>query len=190
MQKTTLILHWWWGHSKENWLPWLEKELKAKSFETIIPDLPNTENPVLEEQLEYVNNLLLNKWELNFVVWHSLGCQLAMKFVEENNISNSKIILVAPTYPNLAEELVEILWESYDVLKKYYDTKLDFEKLNKLNNEFIVFLSDNDPYINMEKAKTYYSKLENIKFIEFSKKGHFNKSAWFLELKEILDYLK
>ena len=29
----------------------------------------------------------------------------------------------------------------------------------------------------MENAKKYYSNLENIKFIEFSKKGHFNKSA-------------
>ena len=60
----------------------------------------------------------------------------------------------------------------------------------KLNNEFIVFLSDNDPYINMEKAKAYYSKLENIKFVEFKWKWHFNRSAWILELKEILDYLK
>jgi len=42
-------------------------------------------------------------------VGHSLGCQLALKFVEENNIKNSKIILVAPSYPNLAEELVEVL---------------------------------------------------------------------------------
>ena len=45
-----------------------------------------------------------------------------------------------------------------------------------------LFLSDNDPYINMDNAKKYYSKLENIKFVEFSKKGHFNKSAGVLEL--------
>jgi len=52
-------------------------------------------------------------------------------------------------------------------LKKYYNTELNFEKINKLNNEFIVFLSDNDPYINMQNAKKYYNKLENVKFIEF-----------------------
>ena len=38
--------------------------------------------------------------------------------------------------------------------------------------------------------KAYYSKLENVKFVEFSKKGHFNKSAGILELGEILEYLK
>jgi predicted alpha/beta hydrolase family esterase len=111
-----------------------------------------------------------------------------MKFVEENNISNSKIILVAPTYPNLAEELwTEILWDSFETIKKYYDIDLDFEKINSLNNNFTIFLSDNDPYINMEHAKKYYSKLENTKFVDFSWKGHFNKSAWVLELKEILE---
>jgi predicted alpha/beta hydrolase family esterase len=46
-----------------------------------------------------------NSEELKLIIGHSLGCQLAVKFLEEKNISNSKIILVAPTYPNLAKEL-------------------------------------------------------------------------------------
>jgi hypothetical protein len=29
----------------------------------------------------------------------------------------------------------------------------------------------------MEHAKKYYSKLENIKFVEFKNKGHFNETA-------------
>lgn len=190
MKKTTLTLHGWWGDSSENWLPWLKKELENKVENLFIPNLPNTNNPVLEEQLDYINiySSDFSKWWN--IIGHSLGCQLALKFVEENNISNSTIILVAPTYPNLALELTEILWDSYETLKKYYDTTNDFEKINKLNNEFIVFLSDNDPYINMENAKNFYSNLENIKFVEFSKKGHFNKSAGVLELREVLDYLK
>ncbi len=188
--KTTLALHWWWGHSEENWLPWLRKEIEFKAENLFIPNLPNTDNPSLKEQLEYINVYSSDFSDSWNIIGHSLGCQLAIKFVEENNISNSQIILVAPTYPGLAEELwTEILWDSFETIKKYYDTKFDFEKLNKLNNEIIVFLSDNDPYINMANAKKYYSKLENIKFIEFSKKGHFNKSAGVEELGEILENL-
>jgi len=190
MKQTILALHWWWGNPEENWLPWLKKEVEFKTEDLFIPNLPNTQNPVIEEQLDYINIYSSDFSESGNIIGHSLGCQLALKFVEENNISNSTIILVAPTYPNLALELTEILWDSYETLKKYYDTTNDFEKINKLNNEFIVFLSDNDPYINMENAKKYYSNLENIKFIEFSKKGHFNESAWVLELEEILDYLR
>jgi predicted alpha/beta hydrolase family esterase len=34
----------------------------------------------------------------------------------------------------------------------------------------VIFLSNNDPYINMENAKKYYSKLENVEFIDFKDK--------------------
>ena len=58
MQKTALLLHWWWGNSLENWLPWLREKLESKAFEVFVPNLPNTDNPVIEEQLDYINNLL------------------------------------------------------------------------------------------------------------------------------------
>jgi len=198
MKKTALLLHWWSGNSEENWLPWLNKELENKVFETLVPDLPNTDKPNIEEQLDFINSLSeLNsenrklKHSVNLIVGHSLWCQLAMKYVEENNISNSRIILVAPTYPNLAEELwTEILWDSFDIIKKYYDINLDFEKTNKLNNEIIIFLSDNDPYINMKNAKKYYNNFENIQFLEFKNKWHFNKNAWVMELEDILDFVE
>ena len=186
----TLVLHWWGGSSEENWLPWLKKEIEFKVEDLFIPNLPNTDNPVIEEQLDYINIYSSDFSEWWNIIGHSLGCQLALKFVEENNIKNSTIILVAPSYPHLAKELVEILWNNFDILKKYYDTENNFEKINKLNNEFIIFLSDNDPYINMENAKKYYNSLENIKFVDFKWKWHFNQGAWVLELEEILEYLK
>ncbi len=188
MENTALLLHWWWGNSEENWLPWLKKELENKAFEVYVPNLPSTDNPVIEEQLEYISVYSGDFSEGGYIVGHSLGCQLAVKFLEENNIKNSKIILVAPTYPDLAEELwIEVLWESFNIIEEYYNVELDFEKINKLNNKFVVFLSDNDPYINKENAKKYYAKLKNIEFVEFKNKGHFNESAGVLELGEILD---
>jgi hypothetical protein len=45
------------------------------------------------------------------LIWHSLWCQLTLKFILENNIKNSSVILVSPTYPLLASELwTSILW--------------------------------------------------------------------------------
>jgi len=189
MKNKALLLHWWWWNSSENWLPWLKLEFEKTWINTFVPDLPDTDNPDLKKQLVSLSNF--NIENLDIMVWHSLGCQLAVKFLEEKNIENSRIILVAPTYPNLAIELwKDVLRDSYDSIEKYYNVNLDFEKINKLNNEFIVFLSNNDPYINMENAKKYYSKLENVKFIDFKDKWHFNKSAWVLELSEILECLK
>lgn len=189
--KTALILHWWGWSSNENWLPWLQKELNSKAFDVYIPNLPNTNSPILEEQEQYIDVYASDLNECWYIIGHSLWCQLAMKFIDENNIKDSVIILVAPSYPLLAPELWKgKLGDNYDLLERYYDINIDFDKVNKLNNKFIVFLSDNDPYINMGNAKKYYSKLDNIEFKEFKNKGHFNQWAWILELKEILEYIK
>lgn len=189
--KTTLALHWWWGNSEENWLPWLKKEIEFKADDLFIPNLPNTNNPVIEEQLDYINIYASDFIDWWNIIGHSLGCQLALKFVEENNIKNSKIILVAPSYFSTTKEVwEEVVWKYFKNLVKYNEVELDFEKINSQNNEIIVFLSDNDPYINMQNAKNYYNNLENIKFVEFKWKWHFNQWAGVLELKEILDYLK
>jgi len=184
-----LLLHWWWSNSKSNWLPWLKKELERRLFDVYIPNLPNTNNPTLKEQEEYIDIYTwdFEKWWL--IVWHSLWCQLATNFVQKNNINNSTIISVAPTYPHLAKKLwKDILWDSYDMIEKYYNTKIDFNKVNKLNNKFVVFLSDDDPYVNMENAKKYYQNLNNTKFIDFKNKWHFNQKAWILEYVENINF--
>lgn len=189
--KTALILHWWWWNSDENWLPWLKDKIQFKVDEVFVPNLPNTNSPVLEEQEEYIDIYASDFNDEWYIISHSLWCQLAMKFIDENDIKNSITILVAPSYPWLSSELwKDILDDNYDILEKYYDMEINFDKINKLWNKFIVFLSDNDPYINMENAKKYYSQLGNIEFKEFKNKGHFNQAAWILELEEILDYIK
>lgn len=187
---TTLLLHWWKWRSDNGWFPWLKSQIEFKVAELYIPNLPNSNNPILEEQMEYINIYAGDFKQWWNIIGHSLGCKLALKFVEENNIKNSLIILVAPTYPWLAQDLWEkVFWEAYNNLKKYFDEELNFDKINELNNKIIIFLSDNDEYINMNSAKKYYSDFKNIEFREFQNKGHFNEWAWVLELEEVLEYL-
>lgn len=185
-----LLLHWWGWNSDENWLPWLQKELNLRLLDVYTPNLPSTNMPVIEEQEEYIDIYASELKNWGFIVWHSLGSQLAMNFIEENYIKNSTVILVAPSYPEMASELwKEVFWDSYDFLEKYSKNEINFKKINKLNNKIVVFLSNNDPFINMESAKKYYWNIKNIEFKEFKNKGHFNEWYWILELKEILDYL-
>jgi len=185
-----LLLHWWWWNSSGNWFPYLQGELNKRLFDVYTPNLPHTDTPILEEQLEYIDIYNSDFKDWWFIVWHSLWCQLSLKFVEENNIRNSIIILVAPSYPWLALELGNaILWNTYNIIERYYNTNINFNKLNKLNNKYYIFLSDDDPYINMENAKKYYSNLSGVKFTDFKNMWHFNKIAWVTELKEILEYI-
>ncbi len=189
MSKKALILHGWWGKSDENWLPWLEVELSSQNYDVYIPSLSNPDYPILTEQLEDVSDIELKSGDM--IVGHSLWCQLAMQIVEQRKLEWIKIILVAPTYNNLTDELWEkMLGDSYQTLFDYTNAINNFWQLNKLENSYTIFLSDDDPYINSFTAKEYYKPLDNLEIVEFSWKWHFNTAAGISNLPEILKYLK
>jgi predicted alpha/beta hydrolase family esterase len=171
-------------------MPWLKNQVEYKADETFVPNLPNTENPVLKEQLDYIDIYsgdFKNDWN---IIGHSLWCQLALHFIVDNNLSNQNVVLVAPSYNDITKNIwEENFWESLLNLKEYYNTKINFTKLNKLNNNITIFLSKNDPYINLDSAKKFYIELKNVKFVEFEDKWHFNNQSETFELEEILKYI-
>ena len=185
--KKCLILHWWWWDSNENWFPWLERSLNKLNIDTFIPDLPGTSNPEYGEQMKYLEKFkdLLESGDL--IIGHSLGCKLALHFIEKYWLKWLTVILVAPAYSWLWEELWKnALWNAYYNLTMYFNENIKFEKLG---NKYIIFLSNDDPFINMLSAKSYFRQLENVEFLNFENKWHFNQSAWIFEIPEILDYL-
>jgi len=185
--KKVLVLHGRWWDGQENWFPWLKFELESKWYQVFVPDLPNTNNPNLEEQLEYISEYYNKVWEFDYIVWHSLGCKLSLLLIEKYDLLWLKCILVWPVYKGMTEELwKDIYWNAYENLKLYVDSNILYKKLW---NKYTIFLSDNDPYIRIESAKNYYSKLENIKFIEFKNMWHFNEGVGIKILPEILDYI-
>lgn len=192
IMKKLLLLHWWWWNENENWFPRVWEEVKKLWFEYHCPNLPTTDSPVLSKQLEYIKDYenVIKSWD--YLVWHSLGCKLIMHFIEKYELTWLNIILVAPVYDSLISELsLDWVWIRVKMnLKKYNEEKVDFRKINTLNNNFTIFLSDNDPYIRMESAKRYYSSLENVKFIDFHNMWHFNEWAWIYKLTDILNYIK
>jgi len=174
--KKVLFVHGWWWDWKENWFLWLKKELENKWFQVFNPELPNSNNPKIDEQLSFLTNFYEDLEWVNYIVWHSLGCQLSIYLIEKLNLSWLKCIFVWPTYKGIAEELwEEVYWKSYLNLKKYFARKIYYKVLW---NKYDIFLSKNDPYINMERAKKYYSKLKNVTFTSFEDKWHFNEKAW------------
>lgn len=185
--KKVLILHGRWWDDQENWFPWLKNELESRWFQVFVPVLPNTNNPNLKEQLDYISDYYNNVWRVDYIIWHSLGCQLGMYLIEKYNISNIKWIFVAPSYKWLGEELwKKRLWYAYYNLNEYFDKDILFKKLW---NNYTIFLSNNDPYISMKSVKKYYSNLEGVKFVDFKNRGHFNEGAGIKNLPEILDYI-
>lgn len=186
-----LILHGWDSTSASNWFPWLKREGARMWYEVIVPDLPEAEAPVLADWLSEAHRQADELWEWDVIIGHSMWGKTAAHFIAKYAVSWVKTILVWPSYETIEDELD--LWDPDEIkskLIKFHESKLDFEKLNSLDNEYTVFLSDNDKYINPESATKYYSQLKDIKIIPFHGAGHFMKSEWFEKLPEILKYIK
>ncbi|NDK08888.1 alpha/beta fold hydrolase [Candidatus Gracilibacteria bacterium] len=185
--KKVLFLHGRGGDGQENWFSWLKKELETRGFQVFNPELPNTDNPKLREQVDFISNYYEKIGKVDYIVGHSLGCLTAIHLIEKFDISSVNCIFVGPAYKGITEEVGKnSLGDVYRNLKEYFDSVVLYKKLG---NRYTIFLSDNDPYIKVDSAKNYYSKIENVKFLVFHNMGHFNEGASIKKLPEILDYL-
>jgi leucyl-tRNA synthetase len=94
-KKTRFVLiHGFEGSAHTNFFPWLKAELEKRGNEVEAPELPNSNHPKEEEQVEYVlKNCHFD--ENTVVVGHSLGAVVAMKALTKLNKPVSSLVLVA-----------------------------------------------------------------------------------------------
>src|SRR3989338_6355759 len=75
----------WSEHIKEiqkNFFPWLKSELEKTGVEVLIPSLPNSNDPIVSDQVDYVLKSISFD-ENTVLVGHSLGGVVAMKILEK-----------------------------------------------------------------------------------------------------------
>ena len=58
MAKRVFMLHGWGGTADSGWKGWLKRELGARGFEAISPQMPGTESPKMEEWLSVLGKLV------------------------------------------------------------------------------------------------------------------------------------
>ena len=160
--------------------------MEKKWYEVFLPSLPNSFVPSYNEQVNFLEDMNINLWKWDLVFWHSLWTKLALSYVNKNKLRDLKIYLVAPVYPWLAEDSwKDVFTDAYDSISDYFNRDIVFEKLW---NEYKVFLSKDDQYIDMNKAKKYLSNLEKVDFIEYENMWHFSKGSWDFTFKDLLEY--
>lgn len=187
--KKAILLHGWAGKSDNHWFPWAKKELEKRDFEVFTPDLPNARFPVLSEQIESISEIIKDFQAWDIIIGHSLGCQLALRVIHEYKLSGIKAIFVWPSFPETTIDLWEdFVWESYKTLVDY-NTQADLE-FEDFWNQYVICLSENDEFINLEKAEEYYCMLEDVEFLEFPNAGHFNTKSNTFEIPELLEYFE
>ncbi|MDO8664174.1 MAG: class I tRNA ligase family protein [Candidatus Liptonbacteria bacterium] len=89
-----VLLHGYMGSPKDNFRPWLKKELERRGAKVCVPTLPHTKNPRVAEQVEFVlKNVPFNKDTV--LLGHSLGAIVALKVLEKLKQPIRRSVLVA-----------------------------------------------------------------------------------------------
>lgn len=126
-----VLLHGYTGSPEANFFPWLKKELENKGYKVSVPKLPDTNNPNIIEQIDYV--LKNCRFDENTVLLgHSLGSVIALKVLENLKKPIKKLILAAGfVVPNNSDR----------PYVKTFNWKFDFDKI-KNNTGDIHILKD------------------------------------------------
>lgn len=146
-----ILLHGFTGSPDANFFPWLKRELKGKKHETYAPQLPNTNDPDIEEQAEFV--LKNTNIDENTVLFgHSLGSVVALKIAEKLKKPIKKLILAA----GFAQP--KFLDKSRPFESKFR-WNFDFRKIKRNVGEVILLRAKNDTAVPQERSDYIKGKI-------------------------------
>jgi uncharacterized protein len=163
--KRCVIVHCWEGYPEYCWYPWVKSELEKKGFEVLVPEMPNTKNPILIEWLTKLKETIKKADGDLYLVGHSLGCIAILRYLEslEEDVKIAGVIMVAGFTDNLGFKEIE----------SFFIEPLDFKKIKSHSNKFVAIHSDNDPYVSLKFGDIFKEKL-NAKVIIKNNMKHFS----------------
>lgn len=186
MYKTRIFLiHGWSGSPQGDWLPWATKELAAKGYEVIAPQMPDTDVPVIRPWVDYLANIVGSIRESDIFIGHSIGCQTVLRYLEKTAGKADKIILVAPwfTLTNLEND------EMRHIADPWLKTPMDFSQIKTKAQDFITIFSDNDPWVPYIQNKQMFRDKLNPEIITLHNKGHMTSDEGVTQLPDLLTLL-
>ena len=187
MVKRVFIIHGWDFNPEMHWYPWLKEELESNGFEVIVSEMPNTSEPDIVEWTEHLGEVVGKIREDDLFIGHSIGGQTIMRYLQDQP-ENTKIggcIIVAGwiKLDNLEDESVE------DIARPWLEKPINFEKIKNFTSNWMVFISDNDPYNCIEENQSIFKDRLGAKVSIIEGAGHFTQDDGITELPEVLDEL-
>jgi hypothetical protein len=177
------IIHGTFGHPGENWFPWLKGELEKLGCKVFVPKFPTPEGQNLDAWMKAFEPYLSEVDEETVFVAHSLGPAFVLSVLEKLEKPVRACFFVSGFTGRLGREEFDSL--NNDIA----DRSFDWEKVKRNCKRFVLFHSDNDPYVPLEKAQNLGQNLGSKPTI-VKEAGHFNEESGFLEFPLILDEIK
>jgi hypothetical protein len=179
--KRVIVVHGYGGHPDENWFPWLKSELEKQGIETMVPQMPNTDTPKLQEWLPYLQDLIGKPDADTYLVGHSLGCIAILRYLEslKNNAQMGGVILVS----GFAEPI------HFTELNNFFTLKLDDSLIQLATKEMVAINSDNDEHVPLWQGEKIAERF-NARLIVLHNAGHINAKSGFKKLPIVLSELQ
>ncbi|MGH7240999.1 MAG: alpha/beta fold hydrolase, partial [Candidatus Saccharimonadales bacterium] len=151
-------LHGFTGTPESDFHPWLAAKLAALGRNVQTPALPNTDNPTVTEQADFVLENC-NFDESTVLIGHSLGTPVALKVTEKLNHPIKRLVLVAAfAEPGFLDH--------QRPFEKTFDWDFDFEKIKKNVQDIVILRAKNDSVVPRERAN-YIAERLNARIVDF-----------------------
>lgn len=186
MQKRVFIIHGWDGYPEEGWFPWLKMELESRGFAVFVPQLPNAEEPRINNWVPALKEAVGVADDQTVFVGHSMGCQTIARYLEilQADVKVGGAVFVAGFFKRLSnledDDVVR------DVADEWLKTPIDLGKVQSHLYRAVAIFSDNDPYVPIDNQEEYHDKL-GAKVIIEHEKGHFSGSTGTTTLPKALE---
>ena len=174
------IFHGTEGYPEENWFPWLKEELEEMGHKVFVPQFPSP--PIVPAKISEWFDVLKNYEQYinedTLLIGHSLGGVFTLRLLEKLNHSVRAAFFIGT--PIGARPIL-----NYDRDCGFSGFSFDWPAIKANSKNFVVFQSDNDPYVSLDNGKELSEKLGvGLSFVPNA--GHFNKKAGYTKFDELL----
>ncbi len=183
MPKRVVIIHGSYGSAKENWFPWLGEAVRALGHHVIIPDFPTPEGQSLQRWLEVFESRVGKLSPDIVLVGHSLGAAFILRVLERTAQTITGAFLVSGFLGELG------LPEFDKVNSDFVLAPVNWPRVVKNGGKIMVYNSDNDPYVPLDKGRKIAHEL-GVDLTIVKGGGHINAAAGYAQFPKLLDDLQ
>ncbi|MDO8657889.1 MAG: alpha/beta fold hydrolase [Candidatus Levybacteria bacterium] len=179
MKSKVFIFHGTGGHPKENWFPWIKEKLQAKGCQVIVLQFPTSTGQSVGDWFRVLDEQEVKIDENTILIGHSLGGIFLLRVLERLQKPVKAAFFVGT--PVGVRPIKN--WESDE---RFSGFDFDWKKIRSNAKHFVVFHSDNDPYVSLENGEKLAKELgTDLTFIPNA--GHFNATAGYTKFNQLLE---
>jgi predicted alpha/beta hydrolase family esterase len=133
-----VIVHGWEGTPRENWFPWLARELRNRGYRVTAPALPDTNHPTVEKWVPALAKAVGEPTENTYLIGHSLGVITILRYLETIDTTVGGVVMVAGFGKDLTFP------EYHGELSSFFAAPIDWDTLKSRARHYTAIQSDND----------------------------------------------